>query len=75
MGKTKNEIILWENDIIDNIFKNKDLEYIKTTYWKSIEYNELLIKRDKNYFNNLCLPFNKFWNDVLYYRKQTSIRR
>lgn len=70
----REEILKWESKIIDSIFDDENLEYIKTTYWKSIEYNELLIKRDKKYFNELCLPkINKFWKDVLYYRENKHL--
>ena len=74
LGYNRKQIEKWETEIIDLIFNNENLDYIKTTFWKSIEYNELLIKRDKNYFNNICLPkINSFWNDVLLYRKNTNL--
>ena len=74
LGYNRKQIEKWETKIIDLIFNNENLDYIKTTFWKSIEYNELLIKRDKNYFNNICLPkINSFWNDVLLYRKNTNL--
>ena len=45
------------------------MEYLKTSYWKVTQYNELLIKRDKEWFVSVCLPkINEFWEKVLYYR-------
>ena len=70
-GLTREEILEIEDKIIDKILNNTDLEYLKTTFYKAVEYNELLIKRDKKWFDEVCLPkINKFWNDVLFYRKR-----
>ena len=74
LGFNKKQITEWESTIIDKILESDNIEYIKTTFWKSIEYNELLLQRDKNYFNNLCLPLiNKFWKDVLYFRNNPHL--
>ena len=71
LGLSREEIVEQEDKIIDEILKDDDLEYLRTTYYKAIEYNELLIKRDKEWFDGFCLPkINKFWEDVLHYRKR-----
>ncbi len=71
LGLTRDEILEKEDKIIDQILNDDDLEYLRTTYYKAIEYNELLIKRDKKWFDEVCLPkINKFWEDVLFYRKR-----
>lgn len=74
LGITYEEAFLWEKDVIDNnIMPYENIEYIKTTYWKATEYNELLIKREKEWFHNKCIPkINKFWEDVLHYRTKTQ---
>ena len=60
--------------IIDNeIIPYEHISYNKTTYWKATEYNELLIKREKEWFHNHCIPkINKFWEDVLHYRTKPT---
>ena len=63
---TRKEIKNWENECFDKILENENMEYLTTTYWKATEYNELLIKRNKEWWNKECLPkINKFWEDVL----------
>jgi putative phage-type endonuclease len=62
LGTTKEEIDKWEDEIIDKIIDTEHLDYIKTSYWKVTQYNELLIKRDKVWFDEVCLPkINEFW--------------
>ena len=70
LGVNYQESYLWENKILEEeILPSTRYEYTKTTYWKATEYNELLIKRDKEWFDTVCLPkINKFWEDVLHYR-------
>lgn len=73
LGINYEESFLWENKIIEEeILPVEKYEYLKTTYWKATEYNELLIRRDKEWFDGECLPkINKFWSDVLYYRTKS----
>ena len=69
IGMTEEEIDKWEDEILDKVLENENLEYLKTSYWKVTQYNELLIKRDKEWFDTVCLPkINEFWEKVLYYR-------
>ena len=71
LGMSRKEIKTWENECFDKILENENMEYLTTTYWKATEYNELLIKRDKEWWNKECLPkINKFWDDVLENRKR-----
>ena len=71
IGLTETEIDKWEDEILDKVLDNENLEYLKTSYWKVTQYNELLIKRDKEWFDTVCLPkINEFWAKVLYYRKR-----
>ena len=70
LGLNYEESYLWEQKVIEEeIMSQEHLSYVQTTYWKSTEYNELLIKREKEWFDTVCLPkINKFWEDVLHYR-------
>lgn len=71
LGLSKEEIDMWEDKILDKVLENENLEYLKTSYWKVTQYNELLIKRDKKWFYEVCIPkINEFWDKVLYYRKR-----
>jgi putative phage-type endonuclease len=71
LGLSKEEIDIWEDKILDKVLENDNLEYLKTSYWKVTQYNELLIKRDKKWFYKVCIPkINEFWDKVLYYRKR-----
>ena len=72
IGLNYEEAYKWENDIIDTILESEHLEYNRTTYWKVIEYNALIIKRDKRLFDEEYLPkINKFWEDVLENREKS----
>ena len=74
LGINYEDSVLWETKIIDNeIMPCEHISYNKTTYWKATEYNELLIKREKEWFHNHCIPkINKFWEDVLHYRTRPT---
>ena len=69
LGMTKEQIDTWEDEIIEKVLDDDSLEYLKTSYWKVTQYNELLIQRDEKWFNSVCIPkINEFWNKVLEYR-------
>ena len=68
---SQNEIEKWESDVIDGIINDENLEYQRTSYWKLVKYNALLIKRDKEWWNGEAHPkINKYWDDVLEHRKK-----
>ena len=69
LGKSKGEIEKWESDIIDRIIADDNLEYQRTSYWRLVKYNALLIKRDREWWDGEALPkINKYWSDVLEHR-------
>ena len=70
LGISYDEFIKWENETIDNVLKDDNLDYIQTSFWKLDEYNCLLIKRDKTFWNNIEPKIIDFWNDVLKYREK-----
>ena len=71
LGKSRTYIELWESKIIDTIMEDSNLEYQRTSYWKVLKYNDLLIKRDVKWWNEEAVPkINKYWEDVLEYRKK-----
>ena len=71
IGMSRKQIKEWENECFDKILENDNMEYLTTTYWKATEYNELLIKRNKEWWEKECVPkIDKFWEDVLKYRKR-----
>ena len=71
LGKNRSEIQQWESDIIDKILENENLEYQRTSYWRLVKYNALLIERDVNWWNGDAVPkINKYWQDVLEHRSK-----
>ena len=71
LGYCKEQIDKWESDIIDKILEDNNMEYQKTTYWKLDFYNELLIKRDIDWWNNIASPqIYNFWELVKEHRKK-----
>lgn len=58
----------WEKSLINSVFEQTNLEYIKTNYWYLNKINIILVKRDRLWFNNNFIKIKKFWDDVLYYR-------
>ena len=67
--KDLEELEQWEDQLIDKILHDNNLEYIKTTYWKLVNYCTTLIIRDRELFEDAYLYIKKFWDDVLKYRK------
>ena len=65
---TEFELTSWEEQIIDISLEDDTLDYIKTSYWKLVEYCCTLIKRDREWFKNVYPEIERFWNDVLKYR-------
>ena len=54
---------------IFNTISTPEMRSDAAAFRKAIEYNELLIKREKEWFHNHCIPkINKFWEDVVHYR-------
>ena len=71
LGKNRSEIEKWESNIIDKILADDNLEYQRTSYWRLVKYNALLIKRDRQWWDNEALPkINKYWSDVLEHRQK-----
>lgn len=71
LGLSREEIEKWESEIIDQILENDNLEYQRTSYWKLVKYNALLIKRDVKWWNEEAHPkIDKYWNDVLENRQK-----
>lgn len=68
--KNKNDFKLWEKQFIDMVFKNDNshLEYIGTLYWYINKYNVVLVKRDREWFNNNYIKIEYFWDNVIKYR-------
>jgi len=70
IGLNETQIDEWIEKIYQQISVDSNLEGGYITYYKAIEYNELLIKRDKKWFDTIALPqINKFWEDVEKNRK------
>lgn len=62
----------WVLHELDNLDKNyPDYRFDKVLYWKLEKANVITIKRDTEWFKKHIPEIEKFWKDVLYYRKNT----
>ena len=53
---------VWENNEKN---KNKDLELIKTIYWKLVKISNVLVLRNKLWFNKVQPMIEIFWNNLV----------
>tara|TARA_B100001093_G_scaffold518064_1_gene601647 strand:+ start:4006 stop:5274 length:1269 start_codon:yes stop_codon:yes gene_type:complete len=59
---TKNEYEDWEKYILD---KNSDKEWIQNIFWKLEKYSNVLVLRNKLWFNNIVNEIENLWNTVI----------
>ena len=65
---TDEEVSQWIINTKDEIMGNSKYIPIGCKYWWIEEYNVTLIKRERDYFSNMLVRLNEFWQSVLYYR-------
>lgn len=70
--KTFEDFKLWEDNIIDFILGNPNYEYNTTTFWKLNKFNVVLVKRNREWFNNNYIKIYNFWQKVLDARKNNT---
>ena len=58
----------WEESIFKHCEENKNLEYIGITYWKLTQYSCILVKRDKELWNDMVSKLQVIWDKILYHR-------
>jgi putative phage-type endonuclease len=63
--KTVEEFKVWEDTIIDKVLETSHYEYNTTTYWKLNKFNIVLVKRNREWFNNNYIKIYNFWENVL----------
>lgn len=68
MGISSEEFLEWEDNIIDNVLKDSNLDYLQTSFWKLDEYNCLLIEKNQEFWEKTQPKILKFWEDVVLYR-------
>ena len=51
----------WENKMFE---KNKDYEWIRTIYWKLEKLSNVLVLRNKLWFNAALPKFKEFWETI-----------
>ncbi len=59
----------WLSVEIDLILDDNNLNFIEISWWKLLVYSCVLIKRDRNWFNEIRPKIEQFWEEVEYYRK------
>ena len=68
--KSLEDVLSWRDNEIDKIVSTDHLEYIHSSFWKLQKFSIVLVKRDKDRFDNILLPeITRFWNDVLHHRQ------
>ena len=70
--KNIEEFKKWEDKIIDEVLSNKNYEYNKTTFWKLTKFNVVLVKRNREWFNNNYIKIYNFWQNVLDARRNNT---
>ena len=70
--RTVEEFKIWEEKIIDEILETENYEYNTTTYWKLNKFNVVLVKRDREWFNNNYIKIYNFWQQVLEARRNNT---
>ena len=71
VSSSRESIEKWEEEQIDAVLENtqsNNLEYLATTYWRLNDCSCILVKRDKNYWDNLCAKLEEFWNELQSYK-------
>ena len=51
----------WETEILE---KNKEMVWVKNIYWKLQEYSNILVLRNKLWFNTILPQITEFWNTI-----------
>ena len=69
IGCSDDEFKTWLKNTLDKIEQNNDIEYKQTNYWKLIKYSCVRITRNPEWFRKRFPDFEKFWEKVLYHRK------
>lgn len=70
--RTVEEFKIWEEKIIDEVLETENYEYNTTTYWKLNKFNVVLVKRNREWFNNNYIKIYNFWQQVLEARRNNT---
>ncbi len=65
---TKRDITRWIDETIDKIL-DLDHEFCSVKYWKLVEYDCILVKRDRDLWASMEKELAAFWKEVEHYRK------
>lgn len=66
---SNDEICQWIQDTREEIINDSRYHSGGCKYWWLEEFNENLIKREPEYFANLKIKLDEFWEKVVHYRK------
>jgi hypothetical protein len=66
---SNDEICQWIHDTREDIINDSIYHSGGCKYWWLEEFNENLIKREPEYFANLKIKLDEFWEKVVHYRK------
>tara|TARA_B110001452_G_scaffold267590_1_gene278281 strand:- start:5537 stop:7024 length:1488 start_codon:yes stop_codon:yes gene_type:complete len=68
ISNKSHEYLNWEKDMFE---KNKEIDFIKTIYWKLEKISNILVLRNKYWFNNILPLIKIFWENLMY-EKETE---
>ncbi len=69
LGINRDEYLKWFEQEKEKVLENKKMIYVETTYWKLMEVSCVPIYRDQKWFEDNLPELQKFWDQVLHYRK------
>ena len=70
ISKEKYEI--WETQMLE---ENTQMHFIKTIYWKLEKYSNILVLRNKKWFESTIEQVRNIWSQVLYERENGYLHR
>ena len=69
---TNSQIEMWKEEQIKLLETNKYIPK-EEKYWKITRYECTLVKRDKEWWNNVVGDIYQFYNDLLYYKSDNNV--
>jgi len=55
----------WEQEILDKHYNDDNSEWVQNIFWKLEKYSNILVLRNKLWFENAVLHIEKLWNTII----------
>ena len=69
LGINKADFLLWTDEVKNCKLLDTNLIFVEYTFWKLTKISCVPIYRDQSWFKSILPDLQKFWDDVLHYRK------